>query len=296
MLKINFYVCVSDVNRNIYKCVKSIANQNNLNKIELCIIENSKKSIINKFQIEKILKSKNIKIKFYIEKKIGIPFARNKCLEIIRKSKSDLSCFIDDDCELPRNWLKNMLKMYKKNTSLIITGPQISKTKNIYEVVLERKVNHNERLKWAATNNVLIDTKIIQKNLIQFDEDLKNLGGSDQLFFLKLYLGGSNIIWNKYSPVFEKRDIYKSNFYWFVKRNARYGSSSKIIYSKLYSPLKAISFTFLKFIYEFLKSFYYLTLFPFSPKKNFLYFIQFLVRSLSTLLSILNIRFNEYKT
>ena len=69
MLKINFYVCVSDVNRNIYKCVKSIANQNNLNKIELCIIENSKKSIINKFQIEKILKSKNIKIKFYIEKK-----------------------------------------------------------------------------------------------------------------------------------------------------------------------------------------------------------------------------------
>ena len=129
-----------------------------------------------------------------------------------------------------------------------------------------------------------------------FDKELKNLGGSDQLFFLKLYLEGSNIIWNEYSPVFEKRDKYKSNFYWFVKRNARYGSSSKIIYSKLYSPLKAISLTFLKFIYEFLKSFYYLILFPFSPKKNFLYFIQFLVRSVSTLLSILNIRFNEYKT
>ena len=53
MLKINFYVCVSDVNRNIYKCVKSIANQNNLNKIELCIIENSKKALLINFKLKK---------------------------------------------------------------------------------------------------------------------------------------------------------------------------------------------------------------------------------------------------
>ena len=76
-----------------------------------------------------------------------------------------------------------MLKFYEETKSDIITGPQISKSKNIYENILERKNKHLKKIKWAATNNVFMNSKVLKKNKINFDTQLKKLGGSDQVFF-----------------------------------------------------------------------------------------------------------------
>ena len=254
MLKINFYVCVSNFNSITLKCIKSIVNQTNYHKIIIHIIENNIHSSVNKIMIKRLSQNNNIVFNFLMEKKIGIPYARNKCLEIIRNSKSDFSCFVDDDCELPKYWLKNMLRCFDKTNSEIITGPQISKSNNIYEKVLERKSKHLSKTNWAATNNVFMQSNVVNKNNIKFDKDLKNLGGSDQVFFSKLSRKGYNITWNEYSPVYENRNEKNSNFIWFIRRNIRYGSSSKILYSKIYGPLKANILVFFKFGFEFLKS------------------------------------------
>ena len=48
MFKINYYICVSKANKNIYKCIESILNQTKLSKTEIFIIINSKKNILNK--------------------------------------------------------------------------------------------------------------------------------------------------------------------------------------------------------------------------------------------------------
>tara|TARA_B100000989_G_scaffold90978_1_gene65834 strand:- start:6798 stop:7685 length:888 start_codon:yes stop_codon:yes gene_type:complete len=295
MFKINYYICVSKANKNIYKCIESILNQTKLSKTEIFIIINSKKNILNKKKILDLNK-KDIKINFATERKIGIPFARNKCLEIMRSIRSDFTCLIDDDGILPKKWLSNMFKALEQTNSDIITGPQISKTKNIYEVVLERHAKHNSRVNWAATNNVFMKSNIISNVKFKFDKELKNLGCDDQLFFSQLNLQGYKIYWNKYSPVFENRDQLRSNFLWFIKRNARFGSSTKIIYTKLYGPLKYIFYIVPKFFIEFLKSLYYLILLPFNFKLNSLFVIQYFIRSFFTALSIFGVKVKEYET
>lgn len=297
-MKINFYICVAKNNNNIYNCIKSIIRQNFNKNISVCIniIENNNKNFVDKTKVNQIINNKKIIIRYYLVKKIGIPFARNKCLELARKTLSDFSCFVDDDCELSKNWLKNMLIFYIKNNSEIITGPQISKNKNIYEIVLERTERHNANLKWAATNNVFLKSNILKKNNIKFDTNLINLGGSDQLFFSKLRLAGNKILWNINSPVFENRNQLNTNFIWFINRNIRFGSSTKTIYFKLHNPYKALILINVKFVFEFIKSIIYFLIIPLDVKKNFLKSIQFIVRSTSTFLSIFNFRKDEYKT
>ncbi len=296
MLKINFYVCVAKFSNITLKCIQSIINQKSIHKIKIYIIDNSKRNDFNKFHIKKLIRTNNTSIKFLVEKRKGIPFARNKSLEIIRSTVSDFSCLIDDDCELSKNWLKNMLRCHSITKSDIITGPQVTKFDNIYEKVLERHCKHLSKIKWAATNNVFMRSKLLNKSNIKFDVDLKNLGGSDQVFFSKLNKMGYSIIWNEYSKVFENRNQKKTNFIWFLKRNIRYGSSSRILYSKIHGSTKANIFIFFKFLYEILKFLFYFILVPLSLKKNLLYSLQYIIRALATLGSFFNIKLNEYKT
>jgi len=296
MFKINFYICVSKINNNINDCIKSIIAQKNKHIIKIYIIENNKTKLVNKTFIKKINKLNKVKIFFKKEKQIGIPFARNKCLDLIRKNNSDFSCFVDDDCVLSNNWLKNMLKVYNDTKFEIITGPQISLNRNIYEIVLERKNSHLKKIRWAATNNIFFKSGIIKKINFNFDTKLKNIGGTDQLFFSKVNLKNNFIIWNINSPVYENRDQSKSNFIWFLKRNIRFGTSSKTIYSKLYNLPNTFFLILLKSLSEFLKSIMFFLLIPIDLKKNFLLFIQYFVRSISTFISLFNIKFEEYIT
>ena len=83
---------------------------------------------------------------------------------------------------------------------------------------------------------------------------------------------GHSIIWNEYSKVFEKVGIKKTNLTWFLKRNIRYGSSSRILYSKIHGSYKANIFILFKFLYELLKFLFYLFLVPLSLKKKFIIF------------------------
>ena len=183
----------------------------------------------------------------------------------------------------------------KKYDADIGTGPQISKSKNILLKALERKNKHLSEVKWAATNNVFAKVKIILDAKLWFTQKLKNIGGSDQLFFLKLYNQGCKIIWNSNSKVFEQKNIERENFTWFVKRNVRYGTSSIIIFQELYGKYSGIYFCILKFIYELLLSVLFLTIFFLSPRLNFFKSLQYFLRSLSTFLGIFGLRYKEYK-
>ena len=295
MLKINFYVCVAKFTHKTIKCINSIINQTDIHKVKIYIIDNTIDLGIKKNLIKKFSRKKNVKIDILTEKKRGIPYARNKCLKIIRKTKTDFSCFIDDDCELSKVWLKNMLKFYELTKSDIITGPQISKSQNIYEIVLERNNKNFSKVKWAATNNVFMRSNIIKKTNINFDNQLSKLGGSDQVFFHKLHNKGITIKWNEDSKVYENRDQNKTNLSWFIKRNIRYGSSSKILYLKIFKPFTAYIYIFLKVVYEFLRSLIFMLLIPISIKKHSLISFQYIIRATSTFLSLFNFKYQEYK-
>ena len=126
-----------------------------------------------------------------------------------------------------------MINVLKKNKADIVTGPQFSKSNNLFLKVIERNFKNGSKIKWASTNNVFFKSSTIKNNL-KFSSLLNKTGGEDQLFFLNLFKIGKNFYWNSHAPVYELRDQKRENFMWFFKRNLRYGTSSIIIYRNLY--------------------------------------------------------------
>lgn len=288
-----FLICTTEKSKFLSKFLKSVNNLKIKNRrIKLLIIENSikkkHKSLIGKTLI------KHIPFEYSLEKKIGIPFARNKALRLSKKIKARYLCFFDDDCEISRDWMEKIIEFKKKIKSEIVTGPQIPKQKNQYHSILSKSPYNFQKLRWAATNNVVIDKKILDKHNIEFSTKLANIGGSDQLFFTQLNLKGFEIRWCSNAKVFENQNNLERNFKWFVKRSFRYGISSNLIYKEAYGSFKGSLFVFLKFFYELLFFFNYFALVIINPKKNSLFSIMYLFRSIGSFLSLFGIKTKSY--
>ena len=272
--KIRFLICICTRNRknNLSQILKSLSKLKLSSKISLKIIVVENKKKINK---KNVFKNKNIK--FFTEKKIGISFARNRCLREAKNIKYNFLVFFDDDCIIDKNWLQENIKFIKKNKFDIITGPHIS-LNNPYLNLIERKFNNGSNIRWASTNNVVIKNTVLEKEKIIFDEQIQKIGGEDQLFFLQLKKRGYKIGWNNFSKVYEKSSKKRITFLWFIKRSFGYGCSSYFIYKKIFSN-NFLFYIFMKIFYDILTSIFYLLVAPTNPKKFFLKFMHHLARS-----------------
>ena len=205
-------ICIPTYNRNesLKKCIKSINKIKIKNKIKIniIIVDNSKNNNLLKIK-KQLIKNSKFKILFLSEKKRGVVFARNKYLKKIKISNPDYICFFDDDCVVDKNWLKNSLKTIKLKNADVVTGPQIYLNKKVsnYSKLFEKNYGNKKiyNVQWAASNNVLINYKIIKKNKLFFDKKLNKFGvGEDQLFFLQISNIGYKIFWDKNVKVYEK--------------------------------------------------------------------------------------------
>lgn len=270
--------------------------------IYICICLSKSKNYKKLFQSLKYLKKiKNYKLRFILllngiknpninqknkkyliiktKKKMKIPQARNFILKKLRNIDFSYAGLIDDDCYFKKDWLLkhfNLLNASKKFQ--IVSGPQISKPYNIYHDILEPTFKHGTKIKWCPTNNVFFESSVIKKNKIFFDNDLKNIGGSDQLFFHTLNRFGFNIIWNKLNPVFEHQEKKRLKFEWFMKRNLRYSSSGLIIDKKIYGKSIGSFLSIFRVFYYLIFSIFYLPFIFLRPKFYFLKILQNLIR------------------
>lgn len=291
---LNILVCTSGNILNFKKTFESIKNLSQKIKINLIIIDNSNKQIIKKF-IKKISFKKNIKIYFKVERKIGIPYARNSALNLSKNIKSSYTAFIDDDCIFDKNWLNVMLKCISKKKYKIITGPQITLSNNIFQKVLERNEKHLSEVNWAATNNLFLDSSILKNSTLRFDEKMHETGGSDQLF--SMFLSKNNkILWNSDAKVYEMEQVKRNNFKWFLKRNLRYGTTSNYIYTQRYGYLIGSLYCAVKLLKEiFLCNYFFIKFFLSFNNVNFYFSVMFFIRSIGTFLSFFGFSVSSYK-
>ena len=144
-----------------------------------------------------------------------------------------------------------MIKFINQNNCDIVGGPQEHKVKNIkfknYYDILEPRRKHGELVKWVATNNCFFSKKIV-KSKILFNTQLANYGGSDQLFFRKLYKEKFIIKWNMKSYTIENYNLQRERKLWFLKRNLRYGYSGNLIDKEIYGKMSLI-IIFIKIFY-----------------------------------------------
>ena len=238
--------------------------------------------------------NKRIKIQTFKEKLKGLSTSRNKILDILKKKKFKYAAFIDDDCVVHKNWLNSMIEMIVRKDTDIVTGPQISKSKNILLRIMERENDHAKEVKWASTNNVFLKKSALN-NKIKFSLKLNNIGGEDQLFFLELNKLGKKIYWNSNAPVFELVDKKRENLAWFCKRNLRYGASSTIIYKTLRGSFLGTILIFFKILSDFNNSLIYLIRSSLFSKKNFIISLMYFLRVIGCLIGFTGLQIKEYK-
>ncbi|MCP4923177.1 MAG: glycosyltransferase family 2 protein, partial [bacterium] len=66
---------------------------------------------------------KNCDLVYALETESGIPFARNRGAKESIKIGSDLLLFVDDDEEVAKDWLKNIIQGYRNSEAKLIGAP-----------------------------------------------------------------------------------------------------------------------------------------------------------------------------
>ena len=292
--KIKFLICVCTRNRKnqlnqFLKSLEKLKKPNNAH-IRVFIIENQLKSKVTKNN----LNFKNIdSYKLFLEKKIGISFARNRCLIEACKINFDYMVFFDDDCIVDKNWLIQNLSFMKKYNFDIVTGPHRS-INNQYINILERRFKTGKSLNWASTNNVVLKKDILKKENLKFDLKIQKIGGEDQLYFMQLKRKGYKIIWNNSSIVYEKSLTNRNNFIWFLKRSFGYGCSSFFIYKKVFKKTYYIILT-TAVLFNFLRMSGNAITLIISPKYSILKIFHFAFKILGIIsVSIFSYKINRY--
>ena len=255
----NILICICSSNRphlldNTLKSFSNIFIPANVNLFIQIIDNNIFRN--NKLIYEKYKKNKKFNLYYSTELKKGIVHARNKFLNNIRYLAVNINYigFIDDDCRVDKGWLKNHLTTFKKINCDISTGPQKIKksTKHIEQMyyLMNKKIKNDlTKTNWAATNNVILKYSILKKEKLEFDINLNEVGGSDQLFFSILSRKGAHIIWNNNACVIENLKFKKMNEKWFFKRNIRYGYSNSYMNKIIYGNFNGFFMSTLKYFY-----------------------------------------------
>lgn len=162
----------------------------------------------------------------------AISEARNKCLEESISSGADAMVFIDDDEKPEPGWLKNLVDMYVQQHCVGVVGPVSPKfTSDVPQWINDAKLFYTARRKtgtrvpMAATNNLLLDLKIVDDLGLRFDTDYSFTGGGDSKFTWTLTRMGHEIVWVDEAIVHDLIPAERLTAAWVVRRAVRLANS-----------------------------------------------------------------------
>jgi len=190
--------------------------------------------------IEKLSLTIGIKIHYFAESRLGIPFARNRACAESLELNTDWIIFIDDDETASENWLLAYAHSLEKYQSNIFTGPIKYIFPENHEKWLGNKgfrdISDGATLERAATNNVMFSSSILKKLPADqwFDENMKLIGGSDSDFFIRLVNLGEKIIFVKNAEVIELVTVNRLSMRWRLGRQFQSSIVRIYVSKKLY--------------------------------------------------------------
>ncbi len=238
------------------KCILSIASLQIPKKwhIQIVVIDNECNQLCYEL-LNNLSHSINIRIHYFSEPKLGIPFARNRACTESLNLNSDWIIFIDDDEIAQKDWLISYDLSIKKNQARIFTGPVKYIFPENYAKWLANKGLDNildgDTLNRAATNNVMFSSSILRELSADkwFDENMKLIGGSDTEFFTRLVHYGEKIVFVKNAVMIEHVTNKRLSIKWRLGRQFL----SSIIRIYVYSKLNGYKKSLLKYALEALR-------------------------------------------
>lgn len=240
-------------------------------------------------------------MRYIVESRSGIPFARNSALRSI-STNSQFVTFIDDD-EIPGiNWLDELLQVQEEFQADVVTGPVLPiYDKSVPRWIIDGKFFERKRyptgtvLPIAATSNVMICVETIKSFGLWFNEKSALAGGSDARFFYLAHQKGAKIIWADDAIVQEFVPIQRARVSWILARTWR----GSLNYSRLeanYSKSTFIPMTrMIKGLLRIGQGILMMPLFLIGGKVAGLKALKHLVIGLGTFAGLLGFKYDEYK-
>jgi GT2 family glycosyltransferase len=244
-MRIAVGICTFKRQKELVKCLLSLNDMERpqgLLYLSLIVVDNDPNGIA-KTVIDSLTGQITLPVYYEVEKKRGIPFARNKILKIAADLDIDWLAFVDDDEWVDRFWLSTYWKYIRISCADVFAGPvQTSYPANAPQWIIDgRFFQYNdfadgEIKNKAYTNNVIFDfNKIVRKWNLSFDESFGLRGGSDLKYFGQVHSKGGIIRWVRGAVVIEKIDMKRMSVSYILKRKWRV-NNNEYQFSKL--PIK----------------------------------------------------------
>ncbi len=163
------------------------------------------------------------------EPHIGIPQARNRLLDHAQQLGATALILVDDDEEVTSDWLQALCTMAaSRQWQAVIQGRVISRVQNPrqqhYERFFQRKPRPSgESLRYCASNNTLVPMAEVQRLGLRFDEQLREVGGEDTVFFSAARRAGIPLLYCQEAVVTEVVPPSRANLRWLSQRKFRVG-------------------------------------------------------------------------
>ncbi|RUR03474.1 glycosyltransferase family 2 protein [Labedella endophytica] len=171
-----------------------------------------------------------IPIRYHAEPVSGITAGRNRALT--EAAGDDILVFIDDDERPTDAWLSLLLDTFEQSDAVAVVGPVISRFDvepdswvAAGEFFSRRRLPTGSAVTVAATNNLLLDLRVVRSIGLEFDPAFGITGGGDTMFSRTLADRGGRLLWCDEAIVWDVVPASRVTRDWVVRRAFRSGNS-----------------------------------------------------------------------
>lgn len=169
-------------------------------------------------------------VRYVHEPTPGIAAARNRALDEVAASGSELVVFVDDDETPGEAWLATLLAAHERYGGTGVAGPAVPRLPGrdpwIESGGFFARPRHpsGTRVGVAASNNLLLDVGWLARHDLRFDEEFGLTGGSDTMLTLRITARGGALYWCDEAVVEDPVPAKRFTRSWVVRRAYRVGN------------------------------------------------------------------------
>lgn len=171
------------------------------------------------------------RVEYRHEPRPGLAAVRNRALD--ESPASDVLVFVDDD-EVPREgWLAHLLDAWSRWGCAAVAGPAVKQVAEPVDPWVRASGFFAPRpartsgtvVPGAATNNLLLDLRVLRRLGLRFDERFGASGGEDTMLTRTLAARGETVRWCAEAVVDDPVPADRATRAWVLRRSYRTGTT-----------------------------------------------------------------------
>jgi succinoglycan biosynthesis protein ExoM len=176
--------------------------------LSIIVVENDT-DYRSKNVIDSIVQKTKLPVRYILEPRIGIPFARNRALAAALEEKPDWIAMLDDDERAGPDWLVQLHDACRKFDAQVASGPVLQEfdaaPPHWWKAITEDSRPTGSLMRAVYTNNVLFHSNLVATDglNLRFDERL-TFGAEDADFFQRARSKGIKMVWAQEARVVER--------------------------------------------------------------------------------------------